>query len=285
MTPGAAALHRRTLLVLALGCAAAVCIIGPSTPAEAHLGTPFGDVLGPLLEAEIVVLARAVEGTRVDETGGRTSVVVVAALAGRAPARIELVQPPPHFHRHRPGTVFVAPLVRLPGGRFRVLSETSTPLDAEVRDAPALRELLRSWRTLPRPTPASVRFRHALGHLQSPTALGRRVVLEQLLGGVSGGIATDDDDHALATAIENPGLPEAYRLGLVRFASLARRTHALDRLCGAEAALTPALRSAVFAARFDPPTPCVRAAVRACAARSADPLVARCRSLAARLPP
>jgi len=257
------------------------------TAAQGHLGTPFGDVLGPILDADVVVLVRAAAETETGPTGARTSVDLVAPLVGRAPRHFMLEQPPPHFHRHRAGAVFVAPARRMTDTRFRVLSETATPLDARPADAGALRRVIAEWRRLPQPTPPGLRLRHSLARLQEDTAVGRRLVLEQLLAAAAGTVAGETmataDDQALVAAIANHRLPEAYRLGLVRFASLAGRRECLLRLCTLDAALPPLLRGAVYEAQLVPPTACVRAAIESCAARPSDPLTARCRTLAARI--
>jgi len=261
--------------------------LSPVCAARAHLGTPFGDVLSPILEADVIVLVRATAETEAGPTGARTPVALVAPLVGRAPPHFTLDQPPPHFHRHRAGAVFVAPVRRLSGNRFRVLSETATPLDATPADAPALRRVLAAWRRHPKPTPPGLRLRHALTQLQETTAVGRRLVLEQLLaaGPGAGETMSTIDDAALAAAVGNHRLPEAYRLGLVRFASLAGRREALARLCAVDAALSPVLRGAVYEAQLAPPTACVRAAIESCAERPEDPLSARCRTLAVRIRP
>lgn len=285
--------HRLVGGKASLGWAAAVVFVLSlalgSLPslAMAHLGTPFGDVLGPLLEAEVVVLVRTRAETVVEPAGARTEAEVTANLVGHAPRRLTMIQPPPHIHRLREGTSAVVPLRRIGPGRYRVLVETSTPLDGDPREVAALRRLLAAWRALPRPLPDSVRLRRALAHLEGSTMLERRLVLEQLLNATAEARRAmgPADDAALVDAVRKARLPEPYRLGLLRFAALSGRQAVLDGLCQRETDLSPALRGALFDAMSRSPSRCATDALAACAVRAGDPLAERCRTLAARRGP
>lgn len=278
-----------------LGCAVAgSTLLAP--PVRAHLGTPYGDTARALVEAEAVLVVRAREETRDTGEGATTPVDVVAVLAGRAPARLDLRQPPPHLHRHRRGAVFVAPVGPasraqgdLAGSEVRpYLLDAATAIPAEGEPVAVLKAVVAGWRRLRKPTPLGLRVRHALDVLPDAgrTTLGRRAALEVLVTAPEAAreALTEADRARLARTVRSPDAPVAYRLALIRALTLVTDS-ALDmRLCSALEGAPIDLRGPALDALTARPNACVRAALDRCAADEADPLRQRCATLRGRLP-
>lgn len=256
--------------------------------AYAHLGSPFGDVLGALQDAKIVALVEAVEETKDTAQGARTEVRTLASFSGRLPSRLTILQPPPHVHRHRLGDVFVVPLGERVRDAYPCTLETAAPLAAGRDEAAALGALLKRWRSLPRPTPPGVRMAALLRDLErsGSTALGRRVTLELLVGHIEDARAALDAEgrRALLAAIADPGQTEAYRLGLVRAAGLMADGDVLRGLCAGLARQDSVpVRSATLDALAVTAGACFRSALDRCRADARDPLRRRCETLWGRL--
>jgi hypothetical protein len=257
-------------------------------PVFAHLGTPFGDLIAALQDAEVVALVEAVDETRDTADGARTEVRPLAVWSGRLPKRLTIVQPPPHIHRHRTGDVFVVPLGRPVSGAYPCRLESATPLTVKPGEGEALGRLVGGWRALPRPTPSGVRVAHVLQALESSgrTGLGRRIALEVMVGQVDEVRARLDTParRAIASVVVDAGQAEAYRLGLVRAAALLGDGDVLRALCAdlpRQQSLT--VRSATLDALAVTGGTCFRTAIDRCRADPLDPLQRRCETLRARL--